>query len=1224
MGNIVDEIKSTQDKDEMLRNALIRIIQLYPEKVHFIYELLQNAEDAEAKNIKFVLYDDRLEVMHDGKPFTLSDLRSLFNIGKSNKAENYNQIGEFGVGFKSVFTICERVLIYSNPSNSRQACPDAADSFGLEMVNFCVPNDLPQVDFGSVYTTKFVFPFAIGKEYLGFESYDKLLDEIKNKLENLSETTLLFMRKLEAIEYDICLNDYKNSGAYMLAKHTEDGFMRVQALSDNGNKKDKDATAELAYLLFSKQFELNGVMRSVDLAFAYTEDDYGECKFVKAPNKNVFVYFPTGTESKLDFIVQGPYRTTPSRSEIPINEENIYLAEKTAELVYESVLKLRDASKLNISLLNILPINTEDFYDSDFWTTESKSNNLFTPVYNKVKELFRNEDVIPARCGGFVNADHAIMVRSSDIAEVFSDDDITNLLKSNKRLHWVTEIITSTRSDMKDLYDYLTDRMGIDVVTPEYLAGRLEKNAGFLKTKARDIEWLVAFYNFLKTVPAQFSKNGRNARMLPLKLVFTEKGDFVAPFRRTDDGNYLPNVFIPTDSEDAADLEDIDLVNRQVYVRSQEFFKETLHLEKPDEYSIWFKAVKKRFEPPYNVSEEQHIKDIKNVLKYLTYPQYTNDLESMLSGRLLVRCFDNDGIHWYNPYSRDVYFAESTDGINIKGYFRNIRNVAFIDEEFYENNGIKREDLKSLNVSDVIVEGLDITCGQYNTGKPGTRPSWHSEGKFRWLLTIKDFVNALCYIEKQYDQPDAPIKSAVILRTLLKYEPCLKGDIIISGNNKPLLDESCNAVNIILKRFWHDKFGDRYANKYLNSWGGKWLYTDSGELVSSTEITKYELNKGLYGDIKPRSSIYSVLKFKEDDRDKADKLNAELESLDADKQDAFIDMLLRKKFGINLEELQTKLNDNVPIDDGEFVDDEEDFEFPEEKVKNWELIKRHSMQLFAYAEPVLYQQKLRQIKVSGNTSAIKTYLQHAYRALYSTRYFCQLCHKPFVRIESCQIHEPGQAEKELEPMHLCMCPNCAGEFRLFRAGDDYSKFLLQLKNLTEEDIESCSPVVVTTPIGEIWFTQTHIAEIIELLNLQERCKDKNEPGKSTNSGLKVAVNFSPDIAPSKHDVHSAGLLREEIAKSSIAKGNTAIGMTASPNITVLDYLGIKSNLNKEVFYCDRKYSTQSVPKVKVRLESVNNGNVTFIYLGGIKKGERATISMQVAVANKCFETFVKP
>ena len=75
-------------------------------------------------------------------------------------------------------------------------------------------------------------------------------------------------------------------------------------------------------------------------------------------------------------------------------------------------------------------------------------------------------------------------------------------------------------------------------------------------------------------------------------------------------------------------------------------------------------------------------------------------------------------------------------------------------------------------------------------------------------------------------------------------------------------------------------------------------------------------------------------------------------------------------------------------------------------------------------------------------------------------------------------------------------------------------------------------------------------------------------------------------------------------------------MTASPNITVLDYLGIKSNLIKRSFTVIEKYSTQSVPKVKVRLESVTNGNVTFIYLGGIKKGERATISMQVAVANK--------
>ena len=52
MSNIADIIKTAQDKDGMLRRALERIIQLYTDKSHFIYELLQNAEDAGAKSIQ--------------------------------------------------------------------------------------------------------------------------------------------------------------------------------------------------------------------------------------------------------------------------------------------------------------------------------------------------------------------------------------------------------------------------------------------------------------------------------------------------------------------------------------------------------------------------------------------------------------------------------------------------------------------------------------------------------------------------------------------------------------------------------------------------------------------------------------------------------------------------------------------------------------------------------------------------------------------------------------------------------------------------------------------------------------------------------------------------------------------------------------------------------------------------------------------------------------------
>lgn len=112
-------INEHQDRDGMLRRALERIIQLYKDRTHFVYELLQNAEDAQAHIVKFVLYGDRLEVFHDGKPFTVSNVRSLFDIGLSDKANDLNQIGEFGVGFKSVFSICERVQFFSNPSNFR-------------------------------------------------------------------------------------------------------------------------------------------------------------------------------------------------------------------------------------------------------------------------------------------------------------------------------------------------------------------------------------------------------------------------------------------------------------------------------------------------------------------------------------------------------------------------------------------------------------------------------------------------------------------------------------------------------------------------------------------------------------------------------------------------------------------------------------------------------------------------------------------------------------------------------------------------------------------------------------------------------------------------------------------------------------------------------------------------------------------------------------------------
>ncbi len=49
--------------------------RLYTDRTHFIFELLQNAEDAEASKILFKLFEDRLEVKHNGRLFNLQSVK---------------------------------------------------------------------------------------------------------------------------------------------------------------------------------------------------------------------------------------------------------------------------------------------------------------------------------------------------------------------------------------------------------------------------------------------------------------------------------------------------------------------------------------------------------------------------------------------------------------------------------------------------------------------------------------------------------------------------------------------------------------------------------------------------------------------------------------------------------------------------------------------------------------------------------------------------------------------------------------------------------------------------------------------------------------------------------------------------------------------------------------------------------------------------------------------
>ncbi|MEH2143927.1 DUF3883 domain-containing protein [Nostoc sp.] len=99
-----------------LARALKKIAgDLYTETERFIFEILQNADDfpGESGIVKthFVLLQEHLLILHDGKHFSQREFEAISSIGDSTKSNN--QTGYKGIGFKSVFTDADCVYVFS-------------------------------------------------------------------------------------------------------------------------------------------------------------------------------------------------------------------------------------------------------------------------------------------------------------------------------------------------------------------------------------------------------------------------------------------------------------------------------------------------------------------------------------------------------------------------------------------------------------------------------------------------------------------------------------------------------------------------------------------------------------------------------------------------------------------------------------------------------------------------------------------------------------------------------------------------------------------------------------------------------------------------------------------------------------------------------------------------------------------------------------------------------
>ena len=109
-----------------------------------IQELIQNAADAlqgDPGRIQVNLTADALYVANEGNPFESSGVRALLYTHLSNKTGE--EIGRFGLGFKSISGISENPQIFSRTVSFEFSRQRSAEVLSAELNSLYKPADIP-------------------------------------------------------------------------------------------------------------------------------------------------------------------------------------------------------------------------------------------------------------------------------------------------------------------------------------------------------------------------------------------------------------------------------------------------------------------------------------------------------------------------------------------------------------------------------------------------------------------------------------------------------------------------------------------------------------------------------------------------------------------------------------------------------------------------------------------------------------------------------------------------------------------------------------------------------------------------------------------------------------------------------------------------------------------------------------------------------------------------
>jgi len=658
-GNIYDQIREENIRKygtEVNKYGPVLLANLYSDKTHFVYELLQNAEDAcerarkEVKRDFFVniqLFSDHLEVRHNGIEFDEEDLRGICGLVEGTKDTDLSQIGKFGIGFKSVYAYTNSPEVYSGDK-----------SFTIK--NYVQPHGIEKRNDLQNEETLFVIPFD--RDEISVEG---AFSNVKERLRSLGLRTLLFLRNIKDISWKTDTFSGRYSRKIDKEKIISDNIKRAHLLyEENGISKESEE-----WLIFEKSVTINNKKTKVEVAYLLHKDDKTNKKqVIPAKNTELVVFFPTQKETHLKFLIQGPYRTTPARDNISYPHEwNESLIKETAILVVESISKIKEMNLLDISFLNTMPLQKDDFPEGT----------MLKYIYDVVKEkLLGDEALLPSDNGNYITAENALLARGEELRNLLSSKQLTFLFRKEDA-KWLDKNITQDKTP--ELRNYLMQEIKILEIDPEKFARKFTKY--FIRQQ--DDDWVKQFYGFLLDQKALWrEKRGYYSEEGPLRskpIIRLIDYRHTAPFNA--DGKplaYLPSKsssYFPTVKENIADDK-----------KAKDFLKH-LGLTEPDDIAYVADIILPKYQQKeIKVKENENIQHVKQIIELLQIsPQDTRRADLLKKLReipfLLAKNIVNSKIAYRKP--KGIYIGETyTKNKTLEIYFEGNDTIWFLDEQY--------------------------------------------------------------------------------------------------------------------------------------------------------------------------------------------------------------------------------------------------------------------------------------------------------------------------------------------------------------------------------------------------------------------------------------------------------------------------------------------------------------------------------------------------------------